>query len=68
VEADEIAKRASDRLAQPATVLKEHLSKLLASPPSAGPELPPVLPPPLEHGAPDCGPPSGDRVPLALAR
>jgi hypothetical protein len=63
VEADEIAKRASHRLAQPAGFFEEHLFK-----PSASPELPPALPPPSEQGAPNCGPSSGDRVLLALAR
>jgi ribonuclease HI len=29
---------------------------------------PPALPPPPEQGAPDCGPPSGDRVLVALAQ
>jgi hypothetical protein len=68
VEADEIAKRASHRLAQPASVFEEHLFKPPASPSMAGSDLPPALPPPPEQGAPDCGPPSGDRVLLALAR
>jgi hypothetical protein len=68
VEADEIAKRASHRLAQPAGVFEECLFKLSASPPMTGSELPPALPPPSEQGALDCGPSSGDRVHLALAR
>jgi ribonuclease HI len=68
VEADEIAKRASHRLAQPAGVFEERLFKPSASPPSTGSDLPPALPPPPEQGTPDCGPPSGDRVLLALAR
>jgi transposase InsO family protein len=68
VEADEIAKRASHRLAQPAGVFEECLFKPSASPPSIGPELPPTLPPPPEQEAPDCGSPSGDRILLALAR
>jgi hypothetical protein len=68
VEADEIAKRASHRLAQPASVFEERLFKPSASP-STSESLPPsTLPPPPEQGAPDCGPPSGDRVLLALAR
>jgi hypothetical protein len=46
VEADEIAKRASHCLVQPAGVFEEHLFKPSASPPSTGPELPPALPPP----------------------
>jgi hypothetical protein len=64
--ADEIAKRASHRLAQTARVIEEHLFKPSASPSSIGLELPPALPPPLEQGAPDCGPPSGNRILLAL--
>jgi hypothetical protein len=68
VEADEIAKHASHHLAQPAGVFEEHLFKPSASPPSSGSDPPPALPPPPEQGAPDCGPPSGDRVLLALAR
>jgi hypothetical protein len=68
VEADEIAKRASHRLAQPAGVFKERLFKPSASPPSTGLELPPAFPPPPEQGALDYRPPSGDRMLLALAR
>jgi ribonuclease HI len=68
VEVDEIAKRASHRLAQPAGVFKECLFKPSASPSSMGSELLSALPPPPEQGAPDCGPSSGDRVLLALAR
>jgi hypothetical protein len=68
VEADEIAKRASHRLAQPAGVFEERLFKPSASPPSMESDLPPALPPPPEQGAPDCGPSLGDRVHLALAR
>jgi ribonuclease HI len=68
VEADDIAKRASHRLAQPAGVFEEHLFKPSASPTSTGSDTLPALPPPLEQGAPDCEPPSGDRVLLALAR
>jgi ribonuclease HI/transposase InsO family protein len=68
VEADEIAKRASHRLAQPAGVFEERLFKPSASPSTTASELPPALPPPPEQGAPDCGPPSGDRALLALAR
>jgi ribonuclease HI len=68
IEADEIAKRASHRLAQPTGVFEERLFKPSASPSSIGSNLPPTLPPPPEQGAPDCGPPSGDRVLLALAR
>jgi ribonuclease HI len=67
MEANEIAKRASHRLAQPAGVFEERLFKPSASP-SSGSDPPPALPPPPEQGAPDCGPPSGDRVLLALAR
>jgi hypothetical protein len=56
VEADEITKRASHRLAQPAGVLEERIFKPSASPPTTGSELPPALPPPPEQGAPDYGP------------
>jgi hypothetical protein len=55
VEADEIAKHTSHRLTHSAGVFEERLFKPSASPPSIGLELPPVLPPPLEQGAPDCG-------------
>jgi hypothetical protein len=68
VEADEIAKRGSHRLVQPAKVFEERLFKPSTSPPSIGSELPPALPPRPEQGAPDCGPPSGNRVLLTLAR
>jgi ribonuclease HI len=68
VEADKITKRASHCLAQPVGVFEERLFKASASPPSTGSELTPALPPPLEQGAPDYGPSSGDRVLLALAR
>jgi hypothetical protein len=67
MEADEIAKCASHRLAQPAGIFEERLFKPSTSPTLASSDPPPVLPPPLEQGAPDCGPPSGDRVLLALA-
>jgi transposase InsO family protein len=67
VEADEIAKRASHRLAQPAGVF-EHLFKPSASPPSTVSKLPRALPPPPEQGAPYCGLSLGDCVLLALAR
>jgi hypothetical protein len=68
VEADEIAKRTSHCLARPAGVFEERLFKPSASPPSMGSELLPALLPRLEQEAPDCGPPSCDRVLLALAR
>jgi hypothetical protein len=67
VEADKSAKHASHRLAQPTGVFEEHLFKPSASPSLTGSNLPPTLPPPPEQGASDCGPPSGDRVLLALA-
>jgi hypothetical protein len=50
VEADEIAKRASYRLAQPAGDFEERLFKPSASPSSIGSDLPPTLPPPPEQG------------------
>jgi hypothetical protein len=68
VEVDEIAKRTSHRLVQPAGVFEECLFKPSASPSTTGSELPPALPLPPEQGAPDCEPSSGDRVLLALAR
>jgi ribonuclease HI len=68
VEADEIAKCASHRLAQPTGVFEERLFKPSSSPTSVRSDPPPALPPPPEQGAPDCGPPSGDRALLALAR
>jgi ribonuclease HI len=68
VEADEIAKCTSHHLAQPAGVFEERLFKPSASPTSAKPDPSPALPPPLKQGDPDCGPPSGDRVLLALVR
>jgi hypothetical protein len=68
VEADEIAKRASHRLAQPAGIFEEHLFKPSTSPSPPRADLPPAFPLPPEQGAPDCGPPSGDHVLLALAR
>jgi hypothetical protein len=67
VEADEIAKRASYRLAQPVSIFEERLFKPFASPSSSESDPLPALPPPLEQGALDCRPPSGDRVLLALA-
>jgi hypothetical protein len=68
VEADEIAKRISHRLAQLAGVFEERLFKPFASPPSTGSELPPALLPPPDQEASDCGPSLGDYVLLALAR
>jgi ribonuclease HI/transposase InsO family protein len=68
VEADEITKRASHRLAQPAGVFEERLFKPSASPLSSRSDPPSALPPLPEQGAPDYGPPSGDCVLLALAR
>jgi hypothetical protein len=67
VEANEIAKRASHRLAQPIGIFEERLFKPSASPPSSRSDPQTALPPPLKQGAPDCGPPSGDRIFLALA-
>jgi hypothetical protein len=68
VEADEIAKRASHRLAQVAGIFEERLFKPSTSSSMTGSDFPPALPPPPEQGALDCGPTSGDRVLLALAR
>jgi ribonuclease HI len=68
VEADEIAKRASHRLAQPAGVFEERLFKPSAFLSTTGSDLPPALPLPPEQGTPDCRPSSGDCVLLALAR
>jgi ribonuclease HI len=48
MEADEIAKCASHRLAQPAGVFEERLFKPSASPTSARSDPPPTLPPPPE--------------------
>jgi ribonuclease HI len=45
VEADEIAKRASHRLVQPASVFEERLFKPSVSPSTTGSDLPPALPP-----------------------
>jgi ribonuclease HI len=50
VEADEIAKRASHRLAQPAGVFEELLFKTSTSPSSIGSDLLPALPTPPEQG------------------
>jgi hypothetical protein len=50
VEADEIAKRASHPLAQPAGIFEERLFKPSASPSSTGSDLPPALPLPPEQG------------------
>jgi hypothetical protein len=62
VEADEIAKHISHRLAQPAGVFKEHLFKPSASPSTTGSALLPTLLPPPEQGPPDYGPSLGNRV------
>jgi ribonuclease HI len=50
VEADEIAKRASHRLAHPASVFEERLFKPSTSPSTIGSDLPLALPLPLEQG------------------
>jgi hypothetical protein len=68
VEADEIAKHASHRLAQPVGVFEECLFKPSTSPSISESPPPSALLQPPEQGAPDCGPPSGDRILLALAR
>jgi len=68
-EADDLASRASRRLPQRPGVFEERLLKPSASPPAASEQsIDEELPPPPATGAPDCGPPSGDRVVLALAR
>jgi hypothetical protein len=48
MEADEIAKRASHHLAQPAGIFEERLFKPSTSPSSSGSDPPPALPPPPE--------------------
>jgi ribonuclease HI len=50
VEADEIAKRSSHRLAQPAGVFEERLFKPSAFPLSTGSDLPPAMPPLPKQG------------------
>jgi ribonuclease HI len=67
VEADEITKHASHRLAQPAGIFEERLFKPSASPSTSKSPPPSALLPPPEQGALDCRPPSGDRILLALA-
>jgi hypothetical protein len=66
VEVDEIAKRASHRLAQHAGIFEERLFKPSAYPSTSKPPPPSALPPPPEQGAPNCGPPLGDHVLLVL--
>jgi hypothetical protein len=55
MEADEIAKRASHRLAQPTGVFEERLFKSSASPSMTGSDLPPALPSPAEQGLQTAG-------------
>jgi hypothetical protein len=50
MEVDEIAKRASHCLAQPAGVFEERLFKPSTSPSTTGSDLLPALPPPPEQG------------------
>ena len=67
-EADEIAKRASRREAQRPGDFEERLFQPSTRPPSASQkDLPEDLPPPPTTGAPDCGPPSGNRLVVAVA-
>ncbi|XP_020198185.1 uncharacterized protein [Aegilops tauschii subsp. strangulata] len=66
-EADDIANRASRRLAQEPGVFEERLFKPSAAPPIVGPTSPQVeLPPVPLSGAPACGPTSGARLFRAL--
>ena len=63
-EADDIAKRASKRQAQPPGVFEERLVKAsikqpLEALPASTDE---ALPPPPVNGAPACGPPIGERL------
>ena len=66
-EADDIAKRASRREPQRPGVFEERLLRPSATPPAASADPPrEELPPAPPSGAPDCGPPSGARLLLAL--
>src|SRR5664279_5454073 len=66
-EADEIAKRASRQEPQRPGVFEERLLKASAAPPASDDApLEEELPPAPATGAPDCGPPSGDRLLLAM--
>ncbi|KAM0897262.1 hypothetical protein ACQ4PT_022702 [Festuca glaucescens] len=67
-EADEIARQASRGEAQRPGVFEERLFQPSTRPPSASQkDLPEDLPPPPTTGAPDCGPPSGNRLVVAIA-
>ncbi|KAM0887061.1 hypothetical protein ACQ4PT_029291 [Festuca glaucescens] len=68
-EADDIARRASHRLPQRPGVFEERLMKPSAAPLATSEEpLDEEPPPPPATGDPNCGPPSGDRIILALTR
>ncbi|KAM0917405.1 hypothetical protein ACQ4PT_009539 [Festuca glaucescens] len=68
-EDDDIARRASHRLPQRLGTFVERLLKPSATPPVESNELlAEELPPPPTTGAPDCGPPSGNRTVLTLTR
>ena len=68
-EVDDIAKRASKRQAQLPGVSEESLVKAsIKQPPEAMPaSTDEALPPPPTDGAPDCGPPTGERLSLIAA-
>jgi hypothetical protein len=67
-EAGEIARRASRGEAQRPGVFEERLFQPSMRPPSVSQkDLPEDLPPPPTTGAPDCGPPSGNRLVVAIA-
>jgi hypothetical protein len=66
-EADEIDKWASCGEAQCPRVFEERLFQPSARPSSASPkDLPEDLPPAPTTGAPDCGPPTGDHLVVAI--
>ena len=67
-EADDIARRASRREAQQAGVFEERLTKASVKQPKEAVEMntDEELPPPPTSGAPSCGPPTGERLLLAM--
>ena len=67
-DADDLAKRASHRVFQRPGTFEERMSKPSAAPPILKDPMEEDPPPPPPLGAPDCGPPTGDRVVLALTR